>query len=188
MAAVTERATTAAAGGGIASIGSSSIDAAAAAAAHDAAAAAASSGLLAGALDVAHHWAGQVAFGAAVLAASAVLVEAVPLIALSRKMTARQALRFAAHPADAAGRLRHAGGAALSLLPYTAWAAWLLAALVARDRGARLLYLGYAGAYAAPLAHFSDGFAHATPAAAAVWLCCAAHVQVHRVLQTNRVV
>jgi hypothetical protein len=77
---------------------------------------------------------------------------------------------------------------ALSSLPQACWSAWLLAAWAeGPDGGLRSVYLAYAAFYAAPFAVYSDGFSKLTPAAAAVWCACALHVQLHRVLRTNRV-
>lgn len=77
---------------------------------------------------------------------------------------------------------------ALSVLPQTCWAAWLLAAWGERESPAlRALYVTYAFLYLAPLAQFSGWFERFGPLTAGVWLACAAHVQVHRILRTNRV-
>jgi hypothetical protein len=90
--------------------------------------------------------------------------------------------------ADVRGRLRWIGMSALCVLPVTSWAAWLLAAWAEpQQRALRLLYLGYAVIYLAPLAQFTDGFTHFGPKAAGAWLACVLHVQVHRILRTNRV-
>jgi len=75
----------------------------------------------------------------------------------------------------------------LSALPVTCWSAWLLAAWGEQQPALRWIYLGYAGLYVAPLAQFTDGFSHFGPTAAAAWLACALHVQIHRILRTNRV-
>ncbi|KAI8462574.1 MAG: hypothetical protein J3K34DRAFT_447538 [Monoraphidium minutum] len=78
---------------------------------------------------------------------------------------------------------------ALSALPPACWAAWLVAAWTERDDGMRAVYVAYAILYAAPLLHYTGGFGSDSlgPAAAAVWAACAVHVQMHRMLRTNRV-
>jgi hypothetical protein len=67
---------------------------------------------------------------------------------------------------------------ALTVLPISCWAAWLLAAWGEGNEALRAIYLAYALLYAAPLAQFTDGFGHFGPAAAGFWLACALHVQV----------
>lgn len=89
--------------------------------------------------------------------------------------------------ADAAGRLRWVGMSALTVLPITCWSAWLLAAWAERDDALRVIYIGYAVLYVAPLVQFTDGFSHVGPLAGACWLACALHVQIHRILRTNGV-
>jgi hypothetical protein len=76
---------------------------------------------------------------------------------------------------------------ALTVLPVSCWGAWLLAAWGERSGGLRAVYCAYALLYATPLAAFSGGFSRFGPAAAGFWLACALHVQVHRILRTNRV-
>jgi hypothetical protein len=77
----------------------------------------------------------------------------------------------------------------LSLLPVTCWAAWLLAAWTEREDALRAVYVAYALLYAVLLLQFTDGFTHpfGSPIAFAIWLACGLHIQMHRVLRTNRV-
>lgn len=75
----------------------------------------------------------------------------------------------------------------LTVLPVTCWAAWLLAAWTERDDALRAIYVMYALIYAAPLLQLTGGFERFGPAAGALWLACGLHVQMHRVLRTNRV-
>lgn len=149
------------------------------------------SSFLASAVDAAQHAAAPFAFAAAVVAVTALVAEAVPLITLvsRRRMTSRAALRFGVGPADAPGRVRFVGATALSLVPHLSWASWLLIASLDEDGPRRRFAHAFALLYLLPLAEYTDAFSRPfAPAAAAMWALCVVHVQVHRLLCTNKLV